>query len=600
MKSKTLTCITAMALLAALAIPIQLAAQDAQANQTKHHHYQLIDLGTLGGPTAYKSVNAPGYQIINNAGVIAFAADTPMQDPFAPNCYVADCFVSHAIRWKNGAVTDLGALPGEGNGSQSGAINARGWIAGQSENGAIDPVTGLPEWRATFWKDDQITDLGTFGGNWSLAATLNDKGQVVGSATNSTPDPFSLLLVPFVVGFGGTQTRAFLWQKDAIQDLGTLGGPDAQALSVNGHGQIAGVSYTNATPNPTTGIPTLHPFLWDKQHGMQDLGTLGGTYADSFALTGDEGSLLVNNQGQVIGLSTLSGDQTYHPFLWDHGKLRDLGTLGGDNGTAVWLTDTGEVLGQADLPGSLSHHAFRWKNGVMKDLGTIGTDPCSRALMANSGGQIVGTTISVCGDLTTHPFLWENGGPMVDLNTLLPAGSGAPLFEADNINEQGEIVASGLPVGCNDRFSCGHVYLLIPCDENHPGVEGCDYSLFDATTAARVSPAPATENPAALPPGNHRPMGMWNRFRFPLGQRSPSSRTDWSTEDVLDLPYLGGHRGLSEADSNGKLDLLACPKRGCGGFVFGCQSCGCNGCCTVGHSPRSCRDTKGICFKCIP
>jgi len=45
MKSKTLMCITAITLFAALALPGQLAAQ--------HHHYKLIDLGTFGGPSSY-------------------------------------------------------------------------------------------------------------------------------------------------------------------------------------------------------------------------------------------------------------------------------------------------------------------------------------------------------------------------------------------------------------------------------------------------------------------------------------------------------------------------------------------------------------------
>ena len=116
----------------------------------------------------------------------------------------------------------------------------------------------------------------------------------------------------------------------------------------------------------------------------------------------------------------------------------------------------------------------------MTDLGSLGTDPCSRALMANSRGQIIGTTIAICGQLETHAFLWENGGPMADLNSLsAAAASGVNLFEADNINERGEIVASGLPAGCTDRFSCQHLFLLIPCDEDHPDVEGCDYSPTD-------------------------------------------------------------------------------------------------------------------------
>ena len=110
----------AVILFDALAIPARLAAQEQQPNK-QEPRYKLIDLGTLGGPSAYRSVNAPGYQIINDAGVVSFAGDTAMLDPNAPSlCYFRDCFISHAERWKDGEVTDLGALPGNGNSSASG------------------------------------------------------------------------------------------------------------------------------------------------------------------------------------------------------------------------------------------------------------------------------------------------------------------------------------------------------------------------------------------------------------------------------------------------------------------------------------------------
>jgi probable HAF family extracellular repeat protein len=496
-----------------LTLPPVLVGQTTVNGQSPHHHYKLIDLGTLGGPSAYKSVNAPGYQILTNAGEIAFAADTPMPDPFSPNCYNPDCFVTHATQWKNGVLTDLGALGDSGDSSASGAINARGWIVGQSEDGEIDPISGLPEIHATLWHDGRITDLGTFDGHWSIGLTLNDAGDVVGFATNSIPDPFALFPP------AGTQSRAFRWRKGELSDLGTLGGDDAQAVSVNRGGQIVGISYTDTIPNDTTGIPTVHPFLWERGR-MADLGTLGGTYAGGGSCNFGasctspvpqyEGSLLINNRSQVIGTSNLAGDQCFHPFLWEKGKMRDLGTLGGDNGVAIWLTDNGEVVGQADVPGSQAYHGFRWKDRVITDLGTLEGDPCSRALMANSKGQIVGGTLAICQLETTRAFLWENGGPIIDLNSLTVADSGANLYEADNINERGEIVASGLPAGCKDRFSCGHVYLLIPCDENHSDVEGCDSSMVDANEKI---PGPAfTQTPASRLPsafGQGRP-----RFSF--------------------------------------------------------------------------------------
>jgi probable HAF family extracellular repeat protein len=192
---------------------------------------------------------------------------------------------------------------------------------------------------------------------------------------------------------------------------------------------------------------------------MTDLGSLGGTIGSA---------QLMNSRGQVIGISNLKGNQISHPFLWspETRRMQDLGTLGGNNGSANWINDRGEVAGWADLPGSEAHHAFLWKAGKMIDLGTQSGDPCSLATAINSSGQVVGMSTS-CGT-SLHAFLWEDG-EMVDLNSFVTAKSSLrQLVVAMNINDAGVIYGVGVPAGVRpeDVEAGGHVFLLIPCEED--------------------------------------------------------------------------------------------------------------------------------------
>ena len=108
-------------------------------------------------------------------------------------------------------------------------MNAKGVVTGISQNGDIDPIPGAPEFRAVVWENGQIINLGTFGGNWSYANAINDRGDVVGFATNPTLDAFPLADYcensPM-----GAQMRAFIWRHGVLQNMGTLGGPDSCAL----------------------------------------------------------------------------------------------------------------------------------------------------------------------------------------------------------------------------------------------------------------------------------------------------------------------------------------------------------------------------------
>ena len=489
-------------------------ALSSSDSSTSHHHYKLIDMGTFGGPQS--GVNGePSVNVINSAGTVVGVADTSGPTP-VPGCFNPignlDCFISHAFVWRGEGVKDLGTLPG-GNYSFAAAINQRGQIAGTSENDQIDPVSGNPEFHAVLWQNDKILDLGTLGGTASFAATLNDRGQVIGEALNDVPDPLSIL------GLGDgttlTQTRAFLWERGKMLDLGTLGGADSWAMFVNDRGQVAGTSFTTDVVDPNTGAPQSNAFLWEDGK-MKDLGNLGGTNG----FLGPQFVEALNNRGQVVGLMALPGEQIIHPFLWDGEKLSDLGSFGGSFSTASGINDAGEVVGYSYFSGDLVKHAFLWKNGVMTDLGTVGADPCSFAYNINSKGQIVGGSQNAMCDPFTHAVLWENGEPGVDLNTLIPSNTNLQLIVAYWINDRGEIVGLGHDPTCPNGDSCdAHAFVLIPCDENHSDVEGCDYDPVSAETAAQVRQAQIARAPAASP-NMISPAEVVTRFRSMMAHRN--------------------------------------------------------------------------------
>lgn len=513
------------------------ASADAAATpRVWHHHYKLIDLGTFGGPNSYFDTLLVtdgfnyGTAFYNNARVwngqgnfVGFA-DTPTSDPYSADplfCYVPECFTAHAFEWRDGNKVDLGTLPG-GASSAAFWINSKGLITGNSENGELDPVIpGLPELRAVIWKDGKIRDLGTLGGSSSFSQAVNDRGQVTGLALNGIPDPFSfyyqyLFCLPFqICPADATETRGFIWdEKDGMQDIGTLGGPDAFPSLINNRGQIAGFSYTDSIPQPTTGFPTAHPFLWEKGKGMKDLGSFGGSITAS--VNG------LNERGEVVGGSFLAGDVNFDPFLWDGDKLIDLlAPPFSGGGEANWINEAGEAVGIAVLPaqcpGSQTDmvHAFLWRGGTITDLGSVSGTSLSRADFINSQSQVVGGSWA-CDNSVFDGFLWENGS-MVDLNELVPANSALHIVWAPFINDEGVI-----GVFANTSNGDLHAALLIPCDENHPDVEGCDYSMVDGSAIAKD----AALNVTAQPQQNVKPMLPPEIIRR-LMRRSVSRSVPW-------------------------------------------------------------------------
>jgi probable HAF family extracellular repeat protein len=484
--------ISAIALLVALTIPVSLTAQE---HPKAHPYYKFVDLGTFGGPQSYSQGYEPNP---NNRGTAIGWADTPTHDPFPKACFNQDCFVSHGFRWqKHNPKVELGALA-DGWSSLAQWISANGRIDGTSQNGQIDPLTGIPERHAVIWEGLQIEDLGTLGGNESFTIGDNSQGQVVGGATNTVSDPFS--------GFGA-QLHAFLWdEKKGMQDLGALDtGTDSGAYVINEQGQITGSSYISTTPNSYNGqncppnVPTQDPFFWEKGT-MIDIGTLGGNCG--FPAN-------INNHGQVAGQSDLKGDAYYHPFFWEKGqKIQDLGTFGGNSGVASWINDAGEVIGWAQFKNTVKNHPFLWKKGgKKKDLGILKGDSCAAAWGINSKTQIVGDSGNCFNTVNLRPFLWENGS-MYDLSTAFPPNH-FQWSEANFINDRAEI-AGNVYLQNGDS----HAYLLIPCKAGTKGCKGL-------TAGVAAHPPAIAHNPTAVAEGTSSTSDRSSAVRSRFGRRYP-------------------------------------------------------------------------------
>lgn len=269
-----------------------------------------------------------------------------------------------------------------------------------------------------------IRDLGTLGGTGSGdflsggPVAINQQGQIVGSSETKR----------------GT-THAFLWENGRMRDLRTLGGKESRAVAINERGQVIGSSETKRG--------TTHAFLWEAGR-MIDLGALGGPNSEAAA---------VNGSGQIVGSSRTKGGtdaSAYgrvpigHAFLWENGRMRDLGTLGGRRSAAVDINQQGQVVGWSTVKrwyrnGEPMRHAFLWAGGKMRDLGVLRGGKESTAVAINDAGQVLAYSYFTKFDLGTTPghnldygvaFVWQNGRRVALGEGTFPRA----------INEQGEVI----------------------------------------------------------------------------------------------------------------------------------------------------------------
>jgi probable HAF family extracellular repeat protein len=367
---------------ALLALPVRVVAQQGQQRAEHPNHYKVTDLGTLGGPFSEAFY-------MNNSGAIGGVAT------------LADG-TEHAFLWQKGVMADLGTLGGP-NSIAFGGPNLWNQLVGQSDTAAQDPngedFCGfgthnicLPFlWQPLPFHKGIMLPLPTLGGHNGQADGINDVGEVVGTAENATAD------TSCPTGQSLHQFKPVLWRRGEIRELRTFSGdPDGVALGTNDDGDVVGTSGVCASFNPNTSenLTALHALLWHKGDTI-DLGNLGGT--------GSNGGILafnVNNHGHVVGLSDITNDASFHAFLWTRETgMQDLGTLHPDDfgSSATGLDDRGNVVGLS-VDASGTPHAFLRRNGEeMIDLNTLipADSPLFlfQACSINSRGELTGLAL---------------------------------------------------------------------------------------------------------------------------------------------------------------------------------------------------------------
>ena len=426
MKYTSLNSIWALSLLASLAMPVRLAAQEQRPAR-----YTVTDLGPVGNLFSQATY-------VNNSGLVT-GLDT------APD------LTQHAVLWYKGLVKDI-SKPGLGGpNSGAGGANQFGQVIGGAETSDKDPNnenfcgygTGL-QCLAFLWQNGVVTPLPTLGGTNAGYGAINNLGEVAGYAENATRDPEC----PGVVAANGLGPQvldfeAVIWgpRPGEIRELHPLKGDTVGlACSINDNGQAVGASGSCANttlPGPTAG---KHAVLWEKDGSVHDLGNLGGTSNPAVLAVGNT-ALSINNLGEVSGVSALPESKStgcpgvplnplcfpFHPFLWTR--------------------ETG-----------------------MRDLGVLPGDFVGAGLAINNQGEVVGPSFSAPGPTSGSPraFLWRDG-VMHDLNALVPTNSPLYLLLAYGINDAGEIAGFGVQTSTGDI----HAFLATPCDRNHADTDWC-------------------------------------------------------------------------------------------------------------------------------
>jgi probable HAF family extracellular repeat protein len=291
--------------------------------------------------------------------------------------------------------------------------------------------------------------LGTLGGASSVARGINNAGQVVGDSDVTVNGSSG------VCAFRTAPNAAINPQTDNLQ-VGCGGSSYDLGFAINDSGQAAGLVQTSNTTGYYLGFRTAPNQL------INVTTDLLGSGQDMNAIKG------LNSSGQAVGMFGYASCSAFRTAPNANISLAtdNLGSLGAGCTYPTAINDSGQVVGYSYSSSNVVH-AFRTApdvaiNPATDDLGVMPPYGNSLATSINAAGTAVGLVSTSQNAFDpyypspTRAVIWQSPSGMKDLNQLVDPSSGWLLFQANGVNNNGQVVG----VGCINNEQ--RAYLLTP------------------------------------------------------------------------------------------------------------------------------------------